>query len=52
MYKLLLNSCYSLWNYSKILMVLLFCSTAQFSQAQETVAGTITDEKGVPPLGV
>lgn len=52
MYKLLLNSCYSLWSYSKILLVLLFCSAAQLSQAQETVTGTITDENGLPLLGV
>ncbi|WP_037318583.1 TonB-dependent receptor [Salegentibacter sp. Hel_I_6] len=52
MYKLLLNSCYSLWSYSKILLVLLFCSAAQLSQAQETVTGTITDENGMPLLGV
>lgn len=38
--------------YGKILFLLLFCTAAQITQAQERVTGTVSDNNGLPLMGV
>ncbi|WP_423818299.1 TonB-dependent receptor [Salinimicrobium sp. TIG7-5_MAKvit] len=40
------------YRYGKILLMLIFCSTATIAQTQEKVHGTVTDSNGIPLLGV
>ena len=52
MYKIPIKTENVFYRYGKLLFLLIFCTAAQMSQAQSRVTGFVTDNNGVPLLGV